>query len=134
MATKSDYELRVTRLKDAARAKSAEKMALASRAITKLDASGAPVSFASVAKEAGVSTDFLYRSEALRNRIMSIRSNLREPRHAPKAELLSVASRDVQIGVLRTAVNELRAERDRLKQENEILRGELLTLRRTSHT
>jgi Family of unknown function (DUF6262) len=129
VATKSDYELRVTRLKKAARAKSEEKTALASRAITKMDASGVQISFASVAKVAGVSTDFLYRSEALRNRIMSIRSSSRGPRQVPRAETASVASREVQIAELRTAIKELRTERDRLRQENEILRGDLLALR-----
>lgn len=130
MAVRADYEQRVARLKLAAREKSEEKLALASRAITKLDASGVSVTFASVAKQAGVSTDFLYRTEALRLRIMGIRSKVNSARAVPRAESTAHASRDVQIGVLRAAVNELRQERDFLRQENETLRGELISQRK----
>jgi hypothetical protein len=132
MASKSDYESRVARLKAAAQAKSEQKVAAASRAITKLDASGSSVTFASVAKEARVSTDFLYRTEVLKIRIVSIRSRGRALRATPSAESPSNASRDVQLGVLRMAVNELRQERDRLRDENERLRGEVITLRKNS--
>jgi hypothetical protein len=131
MTVRSDYQVRVDRLTVAAREKSADKVAAANRAITKLTSSGASVTFASIAREAGVSTDFLYRNAPLRERISELRTSPTRSA-APLLERPSGASQIVQIAALKKSVTELRHQRDELRRENEVLRGELLTLKRRS--
>jgi len=121
----------VDRLTVAAREKSADKVAAASRAITKLESNGTSVSFTAIAREAGVSTDFLYRNAPLRKRISELRARPPLP-ESPVLERPSSASQAVQIAALKESVTELRRQRDELRRENEVLRGELLILKQRS--
>lgn len=61
-----------------------------------------PITFAAVARRAGVSTDFLYRHPALRSKITSMRSStvrVAEPR--PEAEAGAVDSTSAAVRALR---------------------------------
>ena len=51
-----------------------EAVELATAALGKLSAAGEAITFASVAREAGVSTDFLYRDPESRQRIQELRA------------------------------------------------------------
>jgi hypothetical protein len=63
--TADDRERRTARLAEAAAARTADAAARARRAITKLNATGQPITFVSVARTAGVSTSFLYQHPEL---------------------------------------------------------------------
>lgn len=61
-------------LREAAERRHREAVQRATVALGKLSAAGAAVNFASVAREAHVSTDFLYRQPQLRQQIQELRS------------------------------------------------------------
>lgn len=72
-------------LLQAARAKREAATARAEQGLGRLLKAGSPINFHTVATEAGVSKDFLYRSTQLRERIMDLRSKT-VPIPAPKRE------------------------------------------------
>jgi predicted Zn-dependent protease len=60
-------------LREAAHRRHQEARDRATTALTRLSATGATINFASVAREADVSTDFLYRQPQLRQRVQQLR-------------------------------------------------------------
>ncbi|WP_197499623.1 DUF6262 family protein, partial [Mycobacterium sp. 1245852.3] len=62
-------------LRDAAHRRHEESLQRPTDALTALSATGTPITFASVARKAGISTDFLYRQPALRQRIHELRNS-----------------------------------------------------------
>lgn len=88
-------------------------------AIDALDRSGAPLSFAAVARAAGVSKGWLYSQAELREVITKTRSDRPDALPAvPLSERATTAS-------LRERVETLRSEVGRLREENAILREQL---------
>ena len=71
-------------LRRASRQRSERAEARARTAVQSLSRQGRPISFASVAREAGVSTDFLYRHPDLRSLISDLRGGPRRPPDAPE--------------------------------------------------
>jgi hypothetical protein len=92
-----------------------------------------PITFASVARRAGVSTDFLYRHPSLRFKITSMRSNaIRVTEPSPEAE--TTGSTSAAVRALSARVKDLtsrhRAEVAALEQALAAAHGENLLLRR----
>ena len=86
-------------------------------ALRRLDAAGGPVSFAGVARAAGVSRAWLYRDDAMRAEI----DRLRRPgpaavRGRPVAEQASGDSLRQQLAAARAVIAELRAENHHLRE------------------
>ncbi|WP_156526232.1 MULTISPECIES: DUF6262 family protein [Mycobacteriaceae] len=120
-------------LRDAARKRHDDAVIRADRAVSALARRGAPINFVQVAREAGVSTDFLYRQPELRRRI----EQLRVPRSRPtgsggKADEPATTSSAVR--ALSAQIKQLRRKhRDevtRLKDALAVAHGENLALRR----
>lgn len=108
-----------TGLAEAADRRSERATERARRAIRRLDKAGEPVSFQSVAREAGVSRQFLYTQRQLRGEIERLRAaHLEAAEQVPPAQRASDAS-------LRARNQMLLDENRRLRQELEGLREEL---------
>jgi Family of unknown function (DUF6262) len=119
-------------LRAAARRKRAAATERAEKAINALVRDGAPVNFRAVARVAGCSPDFLYRTPALRRRIESLRDKPARAKAAPPDELERSPS-----NVVRELAAQLADERRRRREEVAALEaalaaahGELLELRR----
>lgn len=132
MTQRPDYNERVDRLTASAKSRTAEATARAQRAITALQSRGAAINFNTVAREGGVSKDFLYGSPDLSARIRSLRNAKTPVADVPRAERPSEDSARVQLTVLRESNAGLRAENEELRRENAALRSEVVRLRRTS--
>jgi hypothetical protein len=112
-------EPKTTGLAEAAERRSERAAERTLRAIRRLDKAGEPVSFQSVAREAGVSRQFLYTQRQLRGEIERLRAAHLEAAEAiPPAQRASDAS-------LRARNQMLFEENRRLRQELEGLREEL---------
>jgi chromatin segregation and condensation protein Rec8/ScpA/Scc1 (kleisin family) len=88
-------------------------------ALRRLDQSGQPINFASVAQAASVSRKWLYRVPELRDAIMALRVN--PPRPHPTVPSRQRATAESLRRRLETALAEL----NHLRQENTRLRDEL---------
>jgi hypothetical protein len=122
-------DARIAQLRDAAVRKREDATAKASRAIIALENRGRAVNFTTVASEAGVSKDFLYKNEALRSTIMGKRGP--STGSPSRSRSPSPASSDaVKLRVATDALKRLRAENDALRTESARLRGDLHDLRR----
>lgn len=128
MPDAGDREQRLARLHDAAERRSQDSAARAQRAITRLDSRGEPVNFRRVAEAAKVSTSFLYKHEELRKRIQQLRG--RETRRADPAPAAAERSLRTKLEATTRRLAALEEENRRLKEENAVLRGELVTSRR----
>jgi hypothetical protein len=128
MTSSSDREQRIARLATAAATRTAGAEARARRAIIKLENSGQPVSFVSVARTAQVSTSFLYQHTAFRAEIMRRRSSSR-PGPQSATESASDASLRTKLRVALQRCSALTAELAALRAENEALRGALIERR-----
>ncbi|MGI8684626.1 MAG: DUF6262 family protein [Acidimicrobiales bacterium] len=89
----------------------------AADALRNLDAAGEPISFAAVARAAGISRAWLYRDDAVRAEI----NRLRRPRSPaiairPVAEQASTDSLRQQLETLRVLIAELRDENQHLRE------------------
>jgi Family of unknown function (DUF6262) len=121
-------------LRDAAQRRHDQATERATVALARLSAGGAAISFASVAREAGVSTDFLYRQPQLRQRIQQMRTpHSRQTKTlASDANAPSIASAPVR--ALAAQLKELRRrhhdEVTALQSALAVAQGENLALRR----
>ena len=106
--------------------------AKAETALRELAERGQPISFASVARQAGVSTDFLYRQPTLRAKISSLRS--RPGSQAAPAEVDDASSTSAVVRALSTRIKDLtrqhREEVAALQRGLAAAHGENLLLRR----
>jgi hypothetical protein len=125
-----DHDQRIARLSAAARRKSDDASARARRALMALDSRRAPVNFNTVAAEAGVSKDFLYRHEELRTTIMKRRQAGNAAPSIPSGERTTENSAAVKLAVATKALAALRVENKALREENARLLGEVLTQRK----
>lgn len=106
----------------------------ATTALARLSTTGAAVSFASVAREADVSTDFLYRQPQLRQRIQQMRTPINRTVNAvdseggtPPAESAPVRALSAQLKELRRGHND---QVSALQKALAVAQGENLALRR----
>jgi hypothetical protein len=121
-------------LRDAAQRRHQQATERATAALARLSAGGATISFASVAREADVSTDFLYRQPQLRQRIQQMRT--------PNVRRIDTASSDngtppeasAPVRALSAQLKELRRrhheEISALQTALAVAQGENLALRR----
>jgi len=123
-------QTRTERLAEAASKRSADAEARARRAVIRLDQQNKPVTFASVAAVAGVSTSYLYAHPALSTAIRSHRSATRQPAPRPREEQATAASLRTKLHVVTTRLHEAEALLRQARAENETLLGELVQLRR----
>ena len=107
------------RLASAARRRHEETRRKAVEAIRSIDGTGEPVSFAAVARAAGISRAWLYNDEAIRAEIVTLRERTTSSTPArPTAERASDRS-------LHQLVSALRAREAELRRENQLLREAL---------
>lgn len=106
-------------LSHAAAARHQRAVERAERALRDLDTESAQITFQAVAQRAGVSRQWLYTQPALRSEIERLRDRARaEVRGLPARQRASEAS-------LRQRLEALRAENQRLREENASLKTEL---------
>jgi hypothetical protein len=121
-------------LRDAAHRRHNQSTERATAALARLSAAGAAISFASVAREAGVSTDFLYRQPQLRQRIQQMRTT--NGRHSVRGAINDnePPTASAPVRALSAQLKELRRrhgdEITALKQALAVAQGENLALRR----
>jgi hypothetical protein len=125
-----DREARTARLAEAAAVRTAHATARARRAITKLNHTGQPVTFVSIARTANVSTSFLYQHRELRREISEHRNRTTGAPHEPTAGSASVESLRTKLQVALQRNRDLTQEIAVLRSENEVLRSSLLEDRR----
>jgi Family of unknown function (DUF6262) len=111
-------------LRKSAQAKSARVLQRVNEAIRLLLQQKRPVNFKTVAEAAGVSTPYLYQNQAIRERIMHLRSQI-IPRTEikPKRGKASDASRDAVIETLRLRLKELEGDNRELRKQIEVAYG-----------
>jgi hypothetical protein len=121
-------------LRDAAHRRHEQSLQRATEALTALSAAGAPITFASVARKAGISTDFLYRQPTLRSKIHQMRSQPHAPNTAPTPADQTAARQSAPVRALSAQLKELRrsyhADTAALRQALAVAQGENLALRR----
>lgn len=123
-----------TNLRAAAQRKHHAAVARATTALAALERDGEPVSFRGLAKTAGVSVDFLYRSP-LRARIEKLRAERESAPPAPRViEVGEAATQSNVVRALSAQISELkqrhRVETERLQAALATAQGENLELRR----
>lgn len=106
-------------LNRAASARHERTLTRAEQALRELDAAGTPVSFQAVAQRAGISRRWLYTQPELRARIEALRD------HAPGAPDGVPARQRASEASLRQRLESVRAENQRLREENNALKAEL---------
>jgi len=124
-----DRERRTARLGEAAAARTADAAARARRAITKLRNTGEPVTFVAVAREASVSTSFLYQHSQLRNDITTLRTTASDAAATGVKSAASIESLRTKLAAAIARNRELTEEIAQLRTENEALRSRLLEIR-----
>jgi hypothetical protein len=119
-------------LRRAAARKSAAATTRAEQGLHELIRTGQPITFRGLAQTAGVSLDFLYRTQQIRERVDHLRAQQRTTPPAPPEP-----AQDHPSSVVRTLTAQLaelrrrhRDEVDTLKQALETAHGENLELRR----
>lgn len=121
-------------LRDAAQRRHQQATEQATAALARLSAAGKAITFASVAREADVSTDFLYRQPELRQRIQQMRTrNVAHANTIASADSPPAAA-SAPVRALSTQLKELRRchreEITALQQALAVAQGENLALRR----
>jgi hypothetical protein len=97
----------------------------AESAIELLLREGRPINFKTVAETAGISTAWLYEHDAIKQRILHLRSQQLPKAQVklPPREQASNASKDAVIAALQKRVREQAAEIEKLKQQVEVAYG-----------
>jgi hypothetical protein len=129
---------RTTSLVRSARARRQNAEAKAEKALSDLASTGQPVTFAAVARAAGVSSDFLYRHPAFRDRIAQLRTTGSAGRPGDPSgveqQATSSGSASAAVRALSAQIKQMRrdhlAELSTLRRALENAHGENLTLRR----
>lgn len=118
----------------AAKARHEDTLKRAMAALNALSRAGEPITFAAVARRAGVSTDFLYNTSTLRSRIIQLRGQQSAPDSSGTAPEATASTTTTAIRALST---QLKEQRRRHRQELTELQnalaaahGENLKLRR----
>lgn len=106
----------------AAKARHDETLRRATAALQQMAKEGEPVTFAAVARRAGVSTDFLYNAATLRSKITDLRTGLSIPHTAEPA-----TDGESSSSAIRALSSQLKAERRRHQEEVHSLQAALAT-------
>jgi hypothetical protein len=121
-------------LRDAAQRRHQQATERATAALARLSAAGKAITFASVAREAGVSTDFLYRQPELRQRIQQMRTSHGQRSNTPAADDGMALTASAPVRALSAQLKELRRRHQKevtaLKEALAVAHGETLALRR----
>ncbi len=121
-------------LREAAHRRHEQATERATAALARLSAGGAAISFARVAREAGVSTDFLYRHPQLRQRIQQMRTPNTGNAHTLNSEGGTPPGESAPVRALSAQLKELRRrhhdEVSALQNALAVAQGENLALRR----
>jgi hypothetical protein len=121
-------------LREAAHRRHQEARDRATTALTRLSATEATINFASVAREADVSTDFLYRQPQLRQRIQQLRITKARQVNTAAADDAPATTASACVRALSAQLKELRRRhRDEvtaLQQALAVAQGDNLALRR----
>ncbi|YCH06168.1 DUF6262 family protein [Arthrobacter sp. alpha11c] len=121
----------------AARAKREAAITRAEQGLRRLLKTGSPITFHTVAAEAGVSKDFLYRTTDLRERIMDLRGKTVPATASTRQALLSEPTHQDTSSIVRTLTAKLTHERStnrkriaELEAALAAAHGQILQLRR----
>jgi Family of unknown function (DUF6262) len=97
----------------------------AEAAITRLIKEQRPINFKTVAQTAGISTAWLYEHEAIKERIIHLRTQQtpKEQVKIPPREQASSTSKDAMITALRQRIQKLGKENSDLKRQVEVANG-----------
>jgi Family of unknown function (DUF6262) len=129
MAREDGKELRIAALKAAAVAKQERTAANFDKAINKIVQNNEPITFANVAREAGVSQAYLYKRPEVKERILELRKQQRQGSDKPtKSQTASEASKTVIINELRERIKKLDVDLTGLRKANEGMAGKLYQL------
>ena len=119
-------------LRDAAQSRTAEAESRATKALRKMLSQGKEISFSGVAREADVSTDFLYRHPTLRGQVE--RGRGRSAQSAPEDTSAANSETSAAVRALHRRITELRQQHNEsmasLRKALEAAHGENLELRR----
>lgn len=116
----ADYAARRTRAKRRA----------ASAAIRRLDEGGGEITFAGVAREAGVDRSWLYSQTDLAQQIAELRQQTSAPlKPRPRHERASTDSLRTRLAAAHETIDRLRAELTQQRADNQTLRDQIARLR-----
>jgi len=119
------WERNIDGLRAHAQQKTEDTTRRAEAAIAQLLKEQRPVNFKTVAETAGISTAWLYGNEALKQRIMHLRTQQAPAVQVkiPPREQASSASKDAMIAALRQRIGKLEKENSDLKRQVEVANG-----------
>lgn len=124
---KNNREARIANLSAASEQKKQDALAATEKAIHKLQQEGKVISFKAVAREAQVSTSYLYKYPELKDRIMKLRE---EQKRSGKRVIPAASdnSKNRIIGHLKKRIKNLDEEITQLRKANESLAGRAFEL------
>lgn len=128
MPKEDGKDIRIAALKNAAVAKQQRAADGLDKAINKLIKSNEPMSFANVAREAGVSISYLYKYPEVKARVLELRQQQQQVGKPNKIQTASDASKAVIINELRERIKKLEADLTGLRKANEGMAGRLYQL------
>jgi Family of unknown function (DUF6262) len=128
MPKEDGKDVRIAALKAAAVAKQQRAAEGLDKAINKLIKSNEPMSFANVAREAGVSISYLYKYPEVKARVLELRQQQQQVGKPNKIQTASDASKAVIINELRERIKKLEADLTGLRKANEGMAGRLYQL------
>jgi predicted transcriptional regulator len=121
-------EARIAALKSAAIAKQERCAQNFDKAINKLVRDNEPITFANVAREAGISESYLYKIPEAKERVIELRAQQRQASKPNRPQTASDASKAVIIHELRERIKKLEAEIKDLRNINKGMAGKLYQL------
>lgn len=121
-------EARIAALKSAAIAKQERCAQNFDRAINKLVRDNEPITFANVARAAGISESYIYKIPKAKQRVIELRAQQRQASKPNRPQTASDASKAVIIYELRERIKKLEAEIKDLRNVNKGLAGKLYQL------
>lgn len=130
--TKHIREERIARLSAASEQKKQDALNATQKAIRKLQQQGKVISFNAVAREAEVSTSYLYKYPELKNKIAKLREE--QKRSGRKIPVASDNSKNRIIGHLKKRIKELEQKITQLRQANQSLAGKVFELEEYENT
>ncbi|NJO63074.1 MAG: hypothetical protein HC836_34095 [Richelia sp. RM2_1_2] len=125
-------EERIARLSAASEQKKQDALNATQKAIRKLQQQGKVISFNAVAREAEVSTSYLYKYPELKNKIAKLREE--QKRSGRKIPVASDNSKNLIIGHLKKRIKELEQQITQLRQANQSLAGRVFELEEYENT